>query len=148
MRIVKVSQLAKSLNVASDTVRYYTRIGLLSPQKNNGNGYKNYSNQESKRLYFILSARSLGFSIKDIQEILHESDKGRSSCPLVRKIIEKRLEETERQFQQALALRNRMQTAIKDWRDKPDLAPTSEMICHLIEDFSNTLVEQEHNGRK
>jgi DNA-binding transcriptional MerR regulator len=139
---MKVSQLAKDLRVPPDTVRYYTRIGLISPQTNTGNGYKKYREQDRKRLYFILNARNLGFSIKDIQEILFESDKGHSSCPLVRTIIEKRLIETERQFQQTLTLRNRMQAAIKEWSNKPDLAPTSEMICHLIEEFSNTLVER------
>jgi len=136
---MKVSQLAKSLNVAPDTVRYYTRIGFLSPTKDNTNGYKSYSRQEQKRLHFILNARHLGFSVKDIQEILSESDKGLSSCPLVRKIIEKRLQETEEQFKQMLALRTRMYTAINEWKDKPDRSPTSEMICHLIEDFSQTL---------
>ena len=139
---MRVSQLAKSLNVAPDTVRYYTRIGFLSPKKDIENGYKRYGYQDQKRLHFILCARHLGFSVKDIQEILSESDKGESSCPVVRKLIEKRLEETEKQFQETLALRARMQSAIQEWRDKPDMEPTSEMICHLIEDFSQTLTEE------
>lgn len=144
---MRVSQLAKSLNVAPDTVRYYTRIGFLSPKKDSENGYKSYGYQDQKRLHFILNARHLGFSVKDIQEILSESDKGVSSCPVVRRLIEKRLQETEKQFQQTFALRTRMQSAIKEWRDKPDMAPTSEMICHLIEDFSQTLTEENENGR-
>ncbi|PCJ51139.1 MAG: MerR family transcriptional regulator [Gammaproteobacteria bacterium] len=144
---MRVSQLAKSLNVTPDTVRYYTRIGFLSPKKNNENGYKSYDHQDQKRLHFILNARHLGFSVKDIQEILSESDKGVSSCPVVRKLIEKRLEETEQQFQQTLALRTRMQLAIKQWRDKSDMEPTSEMICHLIEDFSQTLIEDKQYER-
>jgi hypothetical protein len=35
-----------------------------------------------------------------------------------------------------------MQAAVEEWRFKPDRAPTSEMICHLIEDFSNQQSEE------
>ena len=139
---MRVSQLAKKLGVAPDTVRYYTRIGFLTPQINNDNGYKDYGSSDRKRLNFILSARHLGFSVKDIKSIFTESDKGQTACSLARAIIEKRLEDTELQFQQMLALRTRMQSAINDWQDKPNKAPTSEMVCHLIESFSKPIKEE------
>ena len=102
----------------------------------------NESKSISKKLNFILSARHLGFSVKDIKSIFTESDKGQTGCPLVREIIEKRLEDTELQFQQMLALRTRMQSAIKNWQNKANKAPTSEMICHLIENFSKPIKEE------
>ena len=134
---MKVSQLAKRLNVAPDTVRFYTRIGLILPKVNVQNGYKEYSNLDLQRLNFIFSARQLGFSVKDIEKILAEADSGRSSCPIVRDLVEKRLKETEEKFQQMVALRSRMRAAVKQWKEKPDMTPTSEMICHLIEEFSS-----------
>jgi len=139
---MKVKQLAEQLGVPADTVRYYTRIGFIKPRKNSTNGYKAYSKQDQKRLDFIINARRLGFSIKDVKAILGEADKGLSSCPLVRTLIEKRLEETEAQFRHTLELRTKMQAAVEEWRFKPDRAPTSEMICHLIEDFSNQQSEE------
>jgi MerR family transcriptional regulator, Zn(II)-responsive regulator of zntA len=132
---MKVSELANVLNISPDTVRFYTRNGLLSPQKNSVNGYKSYQAKDQQRLAFIVSARQLGFSVNDISHILNEADQGHSACGLVRQLIEQKLIETERQFQQTLALRNRLQLAITDWQDKPDKAPSSEMICHLIEGF-------------
>ena len=62
-----------------------------------------------------------------------ESDKGHSACPLVREIIENHLAETEKQFQAAFELREKLRSAIDDWQSKPDKAPTGQMICHLIE---------------
>lgn len=132
---MKVSELAKILNITPDTVRFYTRNGLLTPIKNDINGYKSYSSKEQKRLSFILSARQLGFSVNDITQILAEADQGHTACSLVRQLIEQKLIETEQQFQQTLALRNRLTLAINDWQEKPDKEPTSEMICHLIEGF-------------
>ena len=134
---MKVSELAKSLNTTVHTVRFYTLKGLLSPSKDLTNGYKHYSQKDLHRLKFILSARELGFSVKDIQKIINESDKGNTACPLVRSIIEERLNETEKNFQETLALRKKMKNAIAKWKLKPNLEPTGFMICHLIEDFIN-----------
>lgn len=130
---MRVSELAKELNTTPDTVRYYTRIGVISPTKNVENGYKSYGHSEQQRLEFILSARQLGFSVIEIKEILAEADNGHAACPLVREIVQHRLKETEKQFQAALLLREKLRNAISDWQSKPDKAPTGEIICHLIE---------------
>jgi len=145
---MKVSELAEKLQVPPDTVRFYTRIGLLQPRLNPGNGYKSYRQQDYLRLRFILTARNLGFSVKDIEHILAESDAGHCSCPLVREIIEKRLQETEQLFEQTLALRNRMMLAIDHWKDKPDMAPTGDMICHLIEEFATPMEAAQPSTQK
>jgi DNA-binding transcriptional MerR regulator len=130
---MRVTELAKAMNTTANTVRYYTRIGLIEPIKNPENGYKSYGKIVQQRLKFILNARQLDFSVDEIREILTKSDKGHTACPLVREIIEHRLAETEKQFQSALLLREKLKNAISDWQNKPDKAPTGHMICHLIE---------------
>ncbi|TMP50752.1 MULTISPECIES: MerR family DNA-binding protein [unclassified Pseudoalteromonas] len=130
---MKVSQLAKVLNTTPDTVRYYSRIGLVMPIKNTENGYKSYNQQAQQRLKFILSARQLDFSVEEIKEILLVADNGSTACPLVREIVEHRLAETEKKFNDALALRNVLRNAIDDWKSKPDKSPTGDMLCHLIQ---------------
>ena len=135
---MRVSELASQLNITPDTVRYYTRVGFLSPERNRLNGYKEYSKGDRQRLYCILSARKLGFSVNDIGNILLEAEKGMTACPLVRGLMTQRLEETEQQFQKTLALRTRMQKDINDWETKPNKEPTGYMICHLIEEFGGT----------
>lgn len=133
---MRVSEVAKSLEIPADTVRYYTRIGLLQPQKSKANGYKEYSDREVGRLRFILSARQLGFSVVDIEKILAEANKKKSACQMVRRLIEQRLFETEQRFAETLRLQERMREAIKDWNTRPDKVPTGHEICHLIESFS------------
>jgi DNA-binding transcriptional MerR regulator len=130
---MRVTELANAMNTTPDTVRYYTRTGLISPVKSPENGYKFYGKTAQKRLSFILSARQLSFSVEEIKDILSEADKGHSACPLVREIIELRLAETEKQFQAALLLREKLRNAINDWQCKPNKTPTGHMICHLIE---------------
>ncbi len=132
---MRVKQRAQRLGVINDTVRYYTRIGLLEPARMPDNGYKEYGEREFKRLRFILSARALGFTVDDITEILRVADKGDSPCRTVRRLIEIRLHEVEARFVDTVALRTRMQAAIKEWETLPDRSPTADSICHLIENF-------------
>ncbi len=133
---MKVNEVAKKLGVTPDTVRFYTRIKVLTPNKSKVNGYKEYSDKDVNRLRFVMSARQLGFSVEDIQEILSYADKEKSPCSRVRTLITQRLHETEQQFEEMLQLRNRMQRAVLEWGQKPDKAPTGHMLCHLIEEFT------------
>lgn len=135
-----VTELARAMNTTLDTVRYYTRIKFISAHKNAENGYKIYDKKAQQRLKFILSARQLNFSVDEIGNILKESDKGHSACPLVRDMVERHLAETERQFQAALLLRERLRSAVDDWHNKPDKVPTGDMICHLIEGKNDTFI--------
>lgn len=130
---MRVTELANALNTTPNTVRYYTRIGFIKPIKSPINGYKDYGKKAQQRLQFILSARMLDFSVDEIRGILSEADRGHTACQLVREIVEHRLEETEKKFQEALLLRERLRNAITDWQSKPDKEPTGFMICHLIE---------------
>jgi DNA-binding transcriptional MerR regulator len=133
-----VTELANAISTTPDTVRYYTKMALITARKNPNNGYKIYGKSAQNRLKFILSARQLNFSVAEIKNILIETDKGHSACPLVRDIVEHHLTETEQQFQAALLLREKLSKAINDWQDKPDKTPTGDMICHLIESADNT----------
>jgi len=133
---VRVSQVAETLKITPDTVRFYTRKGYLKPIKESASGYKSYNDKDIQRLRFIISARQLGFTVDEIGEIVGDAEKGKSPCPLVRDLILKHLTETEHRFQEMLALRERMKSAIKNWEGKPDMEPTGTMICHLIENFT------------
>jgi DNA-binding transcriptional MerR regulator len=133
-----VTELANAISTTPDTVRYYTKMALITARKNPNNGYKIYGKSAQNRLKFILSARQLNFSVAEIKSILIEADKGHSACPLVRDIVEHHLTETEQQFQSALLLREKLSKAINDWQDKPDKTPTGDMIYHLIESADNT----------
>ena len=132
-----VKQLAKLMDVTPETVRYYSRVGLLKPVRSETNGYQEYTQQDTQRLKFIISARQLGFSIKDIQQIITQSEQGNCPCPLTRKLITERLAQTEALFQETLKLRNRMHAAIAQWETSPDGASSSD-ICSLIESFVDT----------
>ena len=135
---MKVNQLATELGITADTVRFYTRIGLLNPNKSPVNGYKVYDHKDKSRMQFILSARRLDFSVEEIKVIFSKTDHGESACHLVRTLVKQKLAETERQFNEMVRLRSRLAHAVEQWSTMPDNLPTGNMICHLIEGSHQT----------
>jgi len=67
---IGIGTLAKRAGVGIDTVRYYERSGLLSPQSRLASGYRRYGELEVARLRFIRRAQALGFTLRDVKELL------------------------------------------------------------------------------
>ena len=128
-----VNRLARLSNTSPYAVRYYTRIGLLKPRRNMQNGYKMYADSDVAQLRFIRRAKSLGFTLQEIAEILHESGQGKSPCPMARQIIERRIEENRRALNELIELQARMEEALARWSKMPDGVPDGDTVCHLIE---------------
>ncbi|MFT6030039.1 MAG: MerR family Zn(II)-responsive transcriptional regulator of zntA [Oleiphilaceae bacterium] len=130
---MRVNELAESIQVTADTVRYYTRIGLLTPQKSIENGYKYYNLSDQKRLLFIIKARSLGMSVSEVQEIIKLANKGSSPCCRVREIVYKHIGETKTKIDELNHQLEHMQHAADIWTQRPDGMPDGDLVCELIE---------------
>jgi len=131
--MMTVNDIARKVDVAPDTVRYYTRVGLLKPNRHPDNGYKIFHQNDISRLRFIRQAQALGFTLKEIAEILGDAEAGSSPCPKVRDIIVRHIEENRRKIQELQKLQQRMEAALEKWKSMPDGAPDGLHVCHLIE---------------
>ncbi|MDO6427547.1 MerR family DNA-binding protein [Thalassotalea sp. 1_MG-2023] len=132
---MRVKQLATRNNINIDTVKYYTRIGLLTPTTNPVNNYKDYNFADEQRLQFIVQAKSLGFSLHDIKLIIEQSTQGQSPCQKVREIMQQRLTEIKHKIDAMQQTYYTMKEATKHWQQLPDCVPTGNHVCHLIESF-------------
>lgn len=63
-----ISDVSKQFNIPADTLRYYDRIGLLSPRRQGG--VRRYSEADLKKLAAIAKMKKLMFSLEEIQIIL------------------------------------------------------------------------------
>ncbi len=141
---MKVGELAKAVGVTAETVRHYTREGLLQPRRDPENGYQLYGAQSLNRLRFIQRARTLGFSVKEIGEILDHADQGDSPCPMVRDLLANRLPEIQARIAQLQALAERMEQALSTWRHMPDGTPDGHSLCRLIESLPDGQASADH----
>lgn len=68
-----VGEVAKIFTVSTDTLRYYDRIGLLSPWVTGENGYRYYSKAQFEIISTIMLLRSMGTPIKNMYGILNDN---------------------------------------------------------------------------
>jgi DNA-binding transcriptional MerR regulator len=85
------------------------------------------------RVKFIRRAKTPGYKLDEIRELLAASEQGKSPCLLAREIIERRIHENRKALDETLALQKRMESAVHKWRDLPDGVLIGDSICHLIE---------------
>lgn len=136
------SLLAKRANVPLFTVRYYTRIGLLKPSRDLRNGYKIYKHSDKDRLQFITAAKELGFTLAEIEDILDRAAHNKTPCPMVRDIVEKRIEENKQKIRELKRLQKRLETAAEMWKGMKNSTPDGHTVCRLIESFAHTAEEK------
>jgi DNA-binding transcriptional MerR regulator len=110
MDSIGIGQLAARAGVSIDTVRYYERSGLLAPQTRLASGYRRYGALQVSRLRFIRRAQELGFSLKDIRELLglsKQRDVGR-----VKRAAENKLAEVEERLAALTRVRDGLATLV------------------------------------
>lgn len=73
------------------TLRYYERAGLLQPDRRSGARYRIYSDRAIMRLTAIRRAQKMGFSCREIRELLKLDTNMRNSCPAAHQICQAKL---------------------------------------------------------
>ncbi|HEY3778327.1 MAG TPA: Cu(I)-responsive transcriptional regulator [Rhizomicrobium sp.] len=68
--IISIGEAASCSGVPPKTIRYYEEIGLIAPAARLENRYRAYDETDVQTLRFIQRARSLGFSLKEVGELL------------------------------------------------------------------------------
>jgi Cu(I)-responsive transcriptional regulator len=110
MTLMGIGAIAKRAGVGIDTVRYYERAGLLSPSQRLASGYRRYSDSEVARLRFIRRAQALGFSLKEIRELLALSK--RRDVARVKRTAETKLKDINARIAEMQRVRDGLATLV------------------------------------
>ena len=65
-----IGELAKKTKVPIQTIRFYERRKLLRQPSRTASGYRSYTEADVERLGFIRQCQNIGFTLKDIRELL------------------------------------------------------------------------------
>jgi len=109
-------------------VRFYERAGLVTSERL-PNGYRMYNSDTIAVLRFIGRAKGLGFSLKEIREILALHLSGAEPCKRVVRMIERNLAVIDQRIAALTALRNQLKAATA----KRGKKRSANAICPIIE---------------
>ncbi len=95
MEYLTIGRLAKKTGVGIDTIRYYERQGLIPEPRRKESGYRQYSDEMVKRIQFIRHAKELGFSLKEIHELLSLKLDSKNPCSKVKTRAETKISDIQ-----------------------------------------------------
>ena len=107
-----ISRAADEAEVGVETIRFYERKGLIEQPPKPLRGYRVYSKAVIERIRFIRQAQELGFSLREIDELLSLRADPTTECADVQAQALDKLEEVERKMAQLRTIRSALKELI------------------------------------
>jgi Cu(I)-responsive transcriptional regulator len=126
---MNIGQAARESGVTAKSIRYYESVGLLKPADRRANNYRDYGTREIAELRFIQRARSLGFPVKDVGDLLALwRDRTRASHA-VNAMAAAHVAAIERKVDELEAMKRALQTLLRKCHndDRPDCPILDEL---------------------
>ncbi|MGH8221922.1 MAG: Cu(I)-responsive transcriptional regulator [Woeseiaceae bacterium] len=126
---MNIGTVAERSGVPPKSIRYYESIGLIYPAERRPNGYRSYSEQDMQTLAFIKRARSLGFSVEEVRDLLDLwRDRNRKSAT-VKAMASRHIDALDRKIGELQSMRKALAELVKRCRgdSRPD--------CPILDDF-------------
>lgn len=128
---MNIGTVAERSGVPPKSIRYYESIGLIHPAERRPNGYRSYSQHDMQTLAFIKRARSLGFSVEEVRDLLDLwRDRSRKSAA-VKALAAQHIEALDRKIEELQSMRKTLAELVEVCRGdaRPDCP-----ILHDLED--------------
>ncbi|GAA1679894.1 Zn(2+)-responsive transcriptional regulator [Kribbella yunnanensis] len=128
---MRTSELADRAGVNAETLRYYERRGLLTEPPRTAGGYRDYPSGAVELLRFIKRAQELGFTLDEVDELLHLDGGGPESCDAARVLAVRRRADLEARIRDL----QRMHDSLSELVATCDL-PRPDRRCALLDAIS------------
>lgn len=128
-----IGQVAKQADIGIETIRFYERKGLLAKPSRRESGYRQYDEQVISQLLFIRRAQGLGFSLKEIEELLALRFNPKSTCGAVKGRAEVKIADIE----QKISDLQKMRKSLLKLTNACSGGSSSVSECPILESFKS-----------
>ena len=128
---MRIGEIASRAGVSRDTVRFYERMGLLdeAAQPHLSNNYKEYSPLALRRIELITHAKALGFTLKEIADVIIAWEQKGLEPSKKRLLIQEKMREVEKKAHSLSLLR----VALSDALNKVESGCSDESPAQLVD---------------
>jgi Cu(I)-responsive transcriptional regulator len=106
---MNISQAAAASGVSAKMIRHYEAIGLVQKPRRSGANYRVYSESDVHVLRFVRAARELGFSMREIGELLDLWRDRRRPSRKVKALVTAHVQELERRIAELQAMKGTLE---------------------------------------
>ena len=128
-----IGKAAKEADIGVETIRYYERKGLIE-QPIKAAGFRHYSDQDIKKLRFVKKAKTLGFSLDEIKELMELEVCSSKTKSVIKEKSQNKIHEIQQKISD---LEEILGTLKKFSRSCASGKKTSTKECGLLECFEN-----------
>jgi len=93
-RSIRIGELANRAAMTVDAIRFYEKRGLLPKAQRSAGRFRVYSPSDLERVRFIRQMQALGFSLREIRELVDLRGRKTDACEAVRKLLQEKLSAT------------------------------------------------------
>jgi DNA-binding transcriptional MerR regulator len=108
-----IGGVAKKIGLTPDAIRFYERTALLPRPSRTSGGFRQYADTDVDTLRFIRQAQGLGFTLKEVRELLALRSNRLQPCAPVSLRLQKKLVHVRRKLRDLQALQNELQAALR-----------------------------------
>ncbi|MBX3630630.1 MAG: heavy metal-responsive transcriptional regulator [Nitrosomonas sp.] len=112
-----IGELAEKANVSVDTIRYYERESLIKPVSVRDSGYREFDERSVDTILFVVRAKDLGFSLKEICTLLRLKNDPDTTCGKVKVLAEKKITDVVAKIKNLQAIKKDLATLISKCTD-------------------------------
>jgi len=127
-----IGQASTASGVSAKMIRHYEKIGVIPAAGRTASDYRIYSPAEVCTLQFVRRARDLGFSMKQIQELVGLWQNRRRSSAQVKKLAHQHVRELEQRIGKMVAMKRTLQSLVDHCHgdERPD--------CPILDDLASS----------
>ncbi len=133
---MRTSEVAAQAQVNAQTLRYYERRGLLPEPERTRAGYRAYGADAVRVLRFVKRAKQLGFTLNDIEALLHLAGGGPASCEEAKAMAHTRIADLQQRITDLVGMRDALARLVATCDQAP--AERDCPILHEIETATTT----------
>lgn len=121
-RTIRIGALSERTGCKIETIRFYEKAGIIQPAGRSRAGHRIYTVEHEKRLSFVRKARSLGFSLDEVRQLLRMVDETGHTCDEVRSAAEAHLRQVRERVADLRTIERVLAGMVKSCRggDIPD----------------------------
>jgi Cu(I)-responsive transcriptional regulator len=105
-RMMTIGEAAAHSGVPPKTIRFYEEAGIIKPAVRGENGYRVYGDADVQTLHFIHRSRALGFSLKEVAELLELYRNRERASREVKKLALQHVAELDRKISEMTTVRD------------------------------------------
>lgn len=134
IKVLTIGSLAEKSGVGVETIRFYQREGLIKEPPKPSRGYRQYAADDIVKIGFIKRCQELGFSLREVKELLEFNNKSGATCNDIKKKTIKKLSE----INQKITALKQMKKSLEELQCACDEGKKAVQNCDVMKCFDSS----------